>query len=49
MNTINSTGVLIKKRDYFKLPDTMRQMTDVPMVLSSLAGKQAFVRAIIVD
>lgn len=49
MNTINCTGVRIKKRDYFNLPATMRQMGDWPMVLSSIAGRQTFVRAIIVD
>lgn len=49
MNEFNSTGVRISKRDYFKLPPEMRQISNGPMVLSRIAGRQTFVRAIIID
>lgn len=49
MNNGNFTGIRIFKRDYFALPPTMRQMSDGPMVLAMVAGRQTFVRALIIE
>ena len=49
MNNRNFTEMLISKRDYFALPPEMRQMSDGPMVLATVGGRQTFVRAVIID
>jgi len=49
MNTSDFKGMLISKRDYFALPPSMRQMSDGPMVLATMGGRQTFVRALIIE
>lgn len=49
MNKEDFTAMRISKSDYFKLPDTMRQMSDGPMVLTMRAGRQTFVRVTILE
>ncbi len=49
MNTSDFTATRITKSDYFKLPDSMRQMSDGPMVLTMRGGRQTFVRVTILE
>lgn len=49
MNDSNFSGIRMSKRDFFKLPDDLRQFSDGPMVLSMVAGRETFVRVLIVD
>lgn len=49
MNGINSTGIHIRRLDYFRLPATMRAMGDCAMVLTVLNGRETFVPAIFLE
>ena len=49
MNEPNTTGIRITRRDYFRLPASMRMLGEQAMVLSTVNGRQTFVLAIIVD
>ena len=41
--------IRIKKRDFFRLPASMRPVSDGLMVLSVVNGRETFVRAVIID
>ncbi|MEM8519003.1 hypothetical protein [Janthinobacterium sp. CAN_S7] len=49
MNSDNSTGILISRLDYFRLPETMRAMGDCAMVMTMVNGRKTFVRAILLE
>lgn len=49
MNNGNSNSVLIRKRDYFRLPPEMRAISGTPMVLSTVNGRATFVPAVIIN
>lgn len=45
----NSTMPKMTKRDYFALPDFMRQLSDGPMVLTRRNGMDTFVHVEILE
>jgi len=49
MNAQDSIGIRITKRDFFNLPEDMRKMDQIPMVLTMVNGVEDFVAAIIID
>jgi hypothetical protein len=49
MSDSNSNVIRMSKRDFFRLPDGLRQFSDGPMVLTSVGGRQTFVRVVIVE
>lgn len=49
MNTTNSNVIQMAKRDYFALPDSMRQQSDGPMVLTVRGGLETFVRVMMLE
>ncbi len=49
MNKSNSNVIQMAKRDYFALPASMRQQSDGPMVLTVRAGRETFVRVLMLE
>ena len=48
MNT-NYNTIQMRKRDYFALPPSMRQLSDGPMVLAIREGRETFVRVFMLE
>jgi len=49
MNECDFQGVKMTKRDYFRLPATMRKMSNGLMVWSCALGKARFLPVILID
>jgi len=49
MNNQDSNAVQMSKRDYFALPDHMRQQANGPLVLTMRGGRETFVRVLMLE
>lgn len=49
MNNANFNAIQMSKRDYFALPDHMRQQAGGPLVLTMRGGRETFVRVVMLE